>query len=130
MGSIATLKQDVVTRLMEQQDFILLLINPGAPGVKLPEELLRSTHPVGINIGWRMAIPVPDLKLDQQGIRGTLSFNREPFLCHFPWASVLQVTADDEHLIWILPEAEAEPDPPDADGEPEPGPKKPALKLV
>lgn len=126
MGSISDLKSTVITQLLQHEDFILMLVQPAAPGVKLPEELMQSSTPVGINIGWRMSIPVPDLTLGDEGISGTLSFNRTPFFCEFPWHAIIQVTAGDEHLIWIEPstaEQQTEDEPPQP-AEP------PRLKLV
>ena len=131
MGSIARQKRQVITQLLDEEDFILMLVHPQAPGVKLPDELMEATQPVGINIGWRMAIPAPDLKLDADGISCTLSFNRTPFFCEFPWHAIMQVSVDEEHMIWI----ESPPDPSVDEPKP-PRPRKPSsgerpkLKLV
>lgn len=129
MGSISRIKRQVILQLLEDEDFILMLVHPQAPGVKLPDELMEATQPVGINIGWNMAIPCPDLKLGEEKISCTLSFNRTPFYCEFPWHSVMQVSVEDEHMIWI----ESPPEPVEA--EPEEAQesssgKRPQLKLV
>ncbi len=101
MGSIARIKRQIVTQLLEEEDFILMLVHPQVPGVVLPEDLMKSTQPVGINIGWRMAIPAPDLTLSEDKVSCTLSFNQTPFFCEFPWPSIMQVSVSDEHMIWI-----------------------------
>ena len=126
MGSIARLKYEIFDRLIEQEDFFLVVINPEAAGVDMPVDLIAAGQPVGINLGLRMAIPIPDLVIDEQGISGTLSFNRIPYFCTFPWSSVMQVSAGLEHLIWVLP-----PEDVASVGPTEPAAsKKPRLKLV
>ena len=102
MGAIGSTKSLVLKHLLDAEDFVLIVVDPRVGGVKLPENLLKAGQPVGINIGWRMAIPVPDLRIDDDGIVGTLSFKRSPFLCAFPWPSVIQVTAGDEHIVWVV----------------------------
>ncbi len=131
MGSISKLKRGVIEQLLTLEDFILVLILPTTEGVKLPDDLMKAGEPVGINIGFKMAIPIPDLKIDDGGISGTLSFNRTPFPCVFPWRAIVQVSADLEHMIWVepLPEDEADVGPETSKQEPPP-PAPPRLKLV
>lgn len=134
MGAIANIKKTVIEQLMAEEDFILVVVLPTVPGVCLPDDLIKAGDPVGLNIGHKLAIPIPDLKLDEDGVSGTLSFNRVPFHCAFPWRAVVQVTADMEHMIWVEPPPEhdeeaAEP----ALAPPPPRPERPArnhLKLV
>ena len=128
MGSIADLKRSVVEQLMEAEPFVLVVVDPAAPGVCLPDELMQSATPVGLNIGWQMTIPVPDLKLDEDGISGTLSFNRTPCFCRLPWQAVMQVGVGDEYLVWLLPPPEID-EKPDKKEE-EQTSERPRLKLV
>jgi hypothetical protein len=114
MGSVAHLKKSAVEQLLQQEDHILVVVDPTQPNVVLPEHLLSAGQPVGLNIGYRLALPIPDLELDEVGLRGTLSFNRTPFYCSLPWQSMVQVSVHDEHLIWLIPtEREASPPPPE-----------------
>jgi len=125
MGSIARLKRQAVQWLLQEEDFFLVVVNPGAEGVELPAALIEAGQPVGLNIGLRMAVPIPDLIVDEQGISATLSFDRTPHHCTLPWPAVLQLSAGLEHLVWVEPEPEEEP--------PAPGPQRggrPRLKLV
>jgi hypothetical protein len=41
-----------------------------------------------LQVGRRMAIPIPDLTIDDEGISCTLSFNRSPFWCRIPWSAI------------------------------------------
>ncbi len=108
MGSIAELKRSALEQLLQQEDFVLLVINPTMTGVKLPSPLIEARQPVPIHLGFRMAVPVPDLVIDDSGITGTLSFDRTPFACHFPWPALMQVSVGDEHLVWVVPVDEGE----------------------
>jgi hypothetical protein len=48
-----------------------------------------------------MAIPIPDLRLDDEGMSCTLSFNRSPFFCVVPWTSVFAIVGDDARgMVW------------------------------
>lgn len=109
MGSIFELKRLAVERLLEQEDYFLLVLDPRQEGLVLPDDLLQAGQPIPINIGLRMAIPIPDLAIDDDGIRATLSFDRTPFACVIPWAAVLRLSLDDEHLVWVTPPELKEP---------------------
>ncbi len=131
MGSISSLKRQTIEQLLQMEDFILMVIMPTCEGVALPDDLMSAGEPVGINVGLKMAIPVPDLLVNDDGISGTLSFNRTPFHCTFPWRSIVQVSADQEHLIWVEPPVDADELGDGKDAGPEPdGEGKPHLKLV
>jgi len=131
MGSIAELKRMAIEQLLEQEPFMLVVVNPLTPGVQLPDYLVDASQPVPLHIGLRMAVEIPDLRIDDEGITGTLSFNRLPFHCVLPWPCLMQVSVDDEHLVWVVPPDDGEPpaadDDDDDDGD---GPKKPHLRLV
>lgn len=125
MGAIAELKHVVIKTLLEQEDFILVVVDPSHTQVKLPEYLIEAAQPVGLNIGFEMAVPIPDLEVDASGIQGTLSFSRTPFFSYIPWEAVLQVSASEEHLVWVLPPLERDDEPAE-----EPEPERPKLRLV
>jgi hypothetical protein len=42
-----------------------------------------------------MAIPIPDLTIDEAGISCTLSFNRSPFWCRIPWHAIYALVGED-----------------------------------
>jgi hypothetical protein len=109
MSSLANLKRLVVSRLLQDEDFILLVVRPGVAGVELPGPLMEARQPIGIHIGYRMTIPVPDLELDDRGVSATLSFDRAPFRCFLPWDAVEQIVVDEERLIWLGPLPEHPP---------------------
>ena len=79
MGSISRMKRQIIEQLLAEEEYILMVILPTVDGVKLPDSLMQAGEPVGINIGMKMAIPIPDLEITDDGISATLSFNRSPF---------------------------------------------------
>ena len=127
-GPIARLRRDVVEKLLEQADFVLVVVSPVCPGVELPAALMQTGQSVALHIGRRLAIPIPDLRLDDHGISGTLSFQGTPFACRLPWASIIQVSLEEEHLIWITSTPPPTPDEEHA-GRPRPE-TRPKLRLV
>ncbi|MBV9945333.1 MAG: hypothetical protein JOZ69_00615, partial [Myxococcales bacterium] len=54
-----------------------------------------------LQVGLNMQLPIPDLRLDDDGLSCTLSFNRSPFFCVVPWASVFAMVGDDGRgMVW------------------------------
>jgi hypothetical protein len=48
-----------------------------------------------------MPVPIPDLQVDSEGIYGTLSFNRSPFICQVHWDAVFALAGDDGRgMVW------------------------------
>jgi len=57
-------------------------------GVIVPEHL-RAQPNLILAVGRTgLAVPIPDLVVDEHGIHGTLSFEGEPFACTVPWSAV------------------------------------------
>ncbi|MCB9558749.1 MAG: hypothetical protein H6707_21710 [Deltaproteobacteria bacterium] len=129
MGPIAQLKRTALQHLLEDLDYVLLVVNPLHAGVKLPQRLIDEGQPVPLHIGWRLPLPVPDLKIDEHGISGTLSFEQGSVFCLLPWAALMQVSVGDEHIVWISPQPTSSVD--ETLGEhPAERKKKPDLRLV
>lgn len=69
-------------------------------GLKVPPWLRYQEHLV-LQFGYNMPVPIPDLKVDDKGISGTLSFSRSPWLCSIPWARVFAMVGDEgEGSVW------------------------------
>ena len=69
-------------------------LDPRAPGVEVPARF-RGQPQVVLQFGLNLAVPIRDLEGDDAGVRGTLSFNRTPFLCIIPWSAVYALVGDD-----------------------------------
>jgi stringent starvation protein B len=63
-------------------------------GVEVPDEFAVNRHLV-LQYGQSMPIPIPDLKVDDDGITATLSFSRTPHRTFVPWAAVYIVACND-----------------------------------
>src|SRR5690606_7024909 len=54
-----------------------------------------------LKIGLNMPVPIPDLRLDDDSMSCTLSFNRAKFFCVVPWMSVFAMVGDDGRgMVW------------------------------
>jgi stringent starvation protein B len=75
-------------------------LDPRAPGVVVPAWFKKQPQLV-LQIGLNMPVPIPDLRLDEEGMSCTLSFNRTPFYCVVPWPGVYAMVGDDGRgMVW------------------------------
>jgi len=84
--SVAT-KKEVALGILERTALHIHL-DPRRPGVVVPTHLSRQP---GLTIAVArsgLRIPIPDLVVDDAGIRATLSFSNQPFACVLPWSAV------------------------------------------
>ena len=63
-------------------------------GVDVPDEFAVNRHLV-LQYGQNMPIPIPDLKVNDEGITATLSFRRIPHRTFVPWSAVYIVACND-----------------------------------
>jgi len=62
---------------------------------------LRYQESLVLQFGLNLPIPIHDLKVDDAGIRGTLSFSRTPVFCNIPWPRVFALLGDtDTGGVW------------------------------
>jgi stringent starvation protein B len=89
-------------RPSKQQAFLALLregwtslhLDARRPGVIVPAAFRREAHLV-LQYGHDLPIPIPDLEVDDYGVRATLSFSRTAHLTVIPWSAVYVVACDD-----------------------------------
>src|SRR6187549_3920316 len=89
-------------RPSKQQAFLALLregwtslhLDARRPGVVVPDSLRGEPHLV-LQYGHDLPIPIPDLEVDDYGVRATLSFSRTAHLTVIPWTAVYVVACDD-----------------------------------
>jgi stringent starvation protein B len=127
-------KRTVVDAML-QDGPVLLHLDPRRDGVDVPEGFLTDARLV-LRIGRRLSPPIPDLEVDEDGVRATLTFRSVPHSCTIPWRAVFAVVSEDgQGLVFaedvppeVAAEMRSEPQPP----EPPPvGPPRGAhLKLV
>jgi stringent starvation protein B len=103
-------KREVVTKLLEDGP-VLVHLDARRPGVDVPDQH-RSEPKQVLRLGHGLTPPIPDLDIDDTGIRATLTFRGKPFPCRIPWAAVYAVVAEDGRgLVWpehVPPEVQSE----------------------
>jgi stringent starvation protein B len=126
-------KKEVALALLERSK-VLVHLDPRKEGVIVPAGFRKQPQLV-LEIGLNMPVPIPDLRLDEEGMSCTLSFSRQPFYCVVPWPSVFAMVGDDGRgMVWpddvppeIASQAPVEQQPP---ARPRPAAAKRALEPV
>ena len=86
----------------KQQAFLALLkegstslhLDARRPGVVVPEAFRQEAH-LMLQYGYDLAISIPDLEVDEHGVRATLSFSRTPHMTVIPWTAVYAIASVD-----------------------------------
>jgi stringent starvation protein B len=86
-------KQEAFLALL-REGWTSLHLDARRPGVIVPGHLRGEAHLV-LQYGHDLPIPIPDLEIDDYGVRATLSFSRTPHLTVVPWSAVYVVACDD-----------------------------------
>jgi hypothetical protein len=103
-------KKEVALALLEGPSMFVHL-DPRRPGVLIPQRF-RDKPQLVLQIGLNMFVPIPDLKVDDEGVTCTLSFDRAPFWCRMPWTAIYALVGEDGRgMMWptdIPPEVVAQ----------------------
>lgn len=92
-------KKDVALALL-QGPSLFIHLDPRKPEVIVPLHFKKQAQLV-LQVGLNMAVPIPDLHVDDEGVSCTLSFNRSPFWCRLPWTAIYALVGDDKRgMIW------------------------------
>jgi hypothetical protein len=92
-------KKEVALALLEGSSLFVHL-DPRRPGVLVPKWFTGQAQLV-LQVGLNMAIPIPDLKVDEIGVSCTLSFNRAGFWCRLPWSAIYALVGEDGRgMVW------------------------------
>jgi len=92
-------KKEVALALLERSS-VYVHLDPRQEAVVVPPWFKKQPQLV-LQVGLNMPMPIPDLRLDEDGMSCTLSFNRSPFFCVVPWSSVFAMVGDDGRgMVW------------------------------
>jgi hypothetical protein len=80
-------------------DYFTIFVNPKVSGVVIPRNLYDREY-VALHIGDGLQRPIIDLKFDDYGIWGTLSYGGAPFETLIPWHSIFVIEADNVFVNW------------------------------
>jgi stringent starvation protein B len=86
-------KKEVGLALLERSS-VYVHLDPRQDAVVVPAWFKKQPQLV-LQVGMNMPVPIPDLRFDDEGMSCTLSFNRAPFFCVVPWASVFAMVGED-----------------------------------
>lgn len=85
--------------LLEQASMYIHL-DPRVASVQVPPGFKNQPQLV-LQVGLNMAVAIPDLHVDDQGLSCTLSFNRTPFFCMIPWPAVFALVGENgQAMVW------------------------------
>jgi stringent starvation protein B len=92
-------KKDVARALLLRGS-VFIHLDPRKPSVLVPARL-RLQPQVVLQVGLDMPVPIPDLRVDDEGVYGTLSFKGVPFTCYVPWTAVFALVGEDaKGMVW------------------------------
>jgi stringent starvation protein B len=94
-------------RPSKQEAFLALLgeswtslhLDARRPGVIVPAHLRGEAHLV-LQYGHDFPIPIPDLEVDEYGVRATLSFAKTPHLTVVPWSAVYIISCEGRGVVY------------------------------
>lgn len=101
--------KEAVLAIFERGESCFVVFFPRCAGVRVPAEH-RGRPNLTLQFGLNLFVPIPDLEVDDLGIRGTLTFSRVPHYCDVPWTSALAVADERATPIWIRGEPAPEPE--------------------
>jgi hypothetical protein len=106
---------------------------PSMPGVEIPAFLDPQSVQAFV-YGLNQPIPIPDLILTAEGIRGTLSIGRQPYMTFVPWTAVVAMGGVDFGIVFPVAEAQLATEPASKEEAAETAPSvptgRPTLRLV
>ncbi len=126
-------KKEVALALLEREPSVFIHLDPRRPGVVVPKWLANQPQLV-LQIGMNMTISIPDLKVDEEGISCTLSFQRTPIWCRLPWGAIWAMVGESQRgMVWpddVPPEVAAQQQQKGAAAAQKEKPKKPRPRLA
>lgn len=103
-------KKEVMLALLERSS-VFVHLDPRREDVRVPPWFKKQAQLV-LQVGLNMAVPIPDLSVDDDSVSCTLSFSRSPHFCYVPWSAVFALVGDDSRgMVWpndIPPEVAAQ----------------------
>ena len=79
---------------------MLVHLDPRRDGVVVPQHFRRQPQLV-LQFGMNLVVPIRDLDVNEEGLSGTLSFNRSPCWCYLPWSAVYALVGEDGRgMVW------------------------------
>lgn len=95
-------QRDTLLTLLSELPVVGITVEPRQGVLGLPERWQKEDS-VTLHVGYRLPVPIADLKVDESGVSGTFSFDRTPYPLTIPWRAVTLVCDphDDSHLVFF-----------------------------
>ena len=92
----------IVDKKLSDDWSVLLTVSRmrSTPELDLPNELLQRQNAVLVRIGRKINPPMPDLHVNGNGVRCTLTFPAGRQKCFIPWDCVVAISASNGFVIW------------------------------
>lgn len=97
-SALTKAKCEACQQLLDANRSVFVRLHPRAEGVAVPPWLTHQDC-LTLQIGYQMAVPIPDLILSSVCWTGTLSFSRTPYLCVVPWTAVYEMVGESKGLF-------------------------------
>jgi stringent starvation protein B len=92
-------KKEVALSLLERSSVYVHLDPRQQAGIVPP--WFKKQPQLVLQIGLNMPVRIPDLRLDDEAISCTLSFNDMPFFCVVPWSSIFAMVGENGRgMVW------------------------------
>lgn len=79
---------------------VFVHLDPRVDEVDVPV-WLRDQPQLVLQVGLDLPIPIPDLRVDDHGVRGTLAFNDISYRCEVGWRAVYALVGEDGRgMVW------------------------------
>jgi hypothetical protein len=134
------IKRLVAEELLATESGFMVSMNVEHPDVEIPPHVkfgaLRLSPEIAVVsliIGHRLAVPIQDLIMDEDGITATLTFHRTLHWCSMPWGAIVGFAdRDGKPIVAFNAGGKTEPKAPRLNirATLKPKPKRPALRLV
>jgi stringent starvation protein B len=95
-------KRDVLRFLLDQSQTVRITLDARYAGVVLPARFLSAPQ-LMLEIGRNMIPAIPDLDIEGDAVRCTLSFAKQPFHCTMPWGAIWSLVGkrDGRGYHWV-----------------------------
>lgn len=92
-------KRQIIETFLARGANLFIQLDPRHPDAQVPAKF-RTEFILTLEIGYNMAIPIPDLDIADDGIGATLSFNRQPHWVFVPWAALFAAKGALGSALW------------------------------
>lgn len=93
------ISKDVAMLSLLEHGSVITAFNADYDGVNMPSHF---TGDIALRWGYDLSPPIPDLKISDYAVEGTLQFNGIPYRVTIPWGAIFAMRAEgtDHSITW------------------------------